>query len=110
VLVGVRALPADPTAKRLLVWPVLAGHMMTSMTFLGTVGALDLAGTQPAFGCPPGPLLGDMGQVGGVQVRVHPPRLKAHARPGRTLISNLRVRVIAVQCVDGAIEFLPDVP
>src|SRR5215472_11575830 len=38
--VGMMGVPTDHTTERLLVRPILAGHVMTTMAFLGTVGAL----------------------------------------------------------------------
>ena len=65
--IGMGGVPADHTAKRLLVWAMLAGHRMAAMAFLGTVSALDLGGTDAAFGGTPGQLRRDVGQIGGLR-------------------------------------------
>ena len=39
--VGVRAVTADPAAKRLLIWSVGPVHIMTHAALLGGIGALD---------------------------------------------------------------------
>src|SRR5215469_922391 len=99
--------PTDHTAKRLLVRSVLAGRMMTLITFLRTIGTLDLASTDTSFGRAPLQLLGDMGQIRGVQVRIHAPRLKAHARHVQPLIGKLRFGVLSIELVDRTIDLLP---
>ena len=65
--IGMSGVPADHTAKRLLVWAILAGHRMAAMALLGTVSALDLGGTDAAFGGTPGQLRRDVGQIGGLR-------------------------------------------
>src|SRR5258706_10345112 len=110
VYVGMVGLPADHTAKRLLVGPVLAGHMMTAMAFLRGIGTLDFVGTHPAFGCTPSQLRRDMGQIGCVEIGVHAPSFKAHSSHVQMLIGKLGIRVIAVQLVDGVIDLLPNMP
>src|SRR5690242_10500110 len=75
VHIGMSGVPADHTTERLLVRTVLAGDMVTVMAFLGTVGALDLAGTDASLGCTPVQLRRDVSQIGSVQIRIHLTRL-----------------------------------
>ena len=41
IMVGVRLPAAYPTAKRLLFWAIAPSYVMTTLTFLRGVGALD---------------------------------------------------------------------
>ena len=69
--ISVRAVAADATAKRLLVRPVRTVDRMTNTALLRGIGASDSGCGDASLGGIPGKLLGNVGQVGGVQVRVH---------------------------------------
>src|SRR5262249_51780844 len=99
-------MPADPTPERLLVWAIRAGHLMTALAFLRTVGARDFAGAHPTLGGTPGQLGGDVGQIRRIEIGIHPTRLKAHARHVQLLVGELGRWMIAVHFVDGAIDLL----
>src|SRR5215472_1173440 len=76
--VGMSGVPTTLTTERLLGRTIAARDMMTAMTFLGGIRALDLLGTLLAFQRAPGELAGKVRQVGGIQVGVHPPTLEPH--------------------------------
>ena len=71
VEIGVGLKSTDLTAKRLLVGSVGSIWIMTDAALLRRVGAPDLSYGNAPFSCIPGELLGDVGQVGGVQVGIH---------------------------------------
>src|SRR5262249_20814690 len=97
---------SDLTTERLLVGAVRASDMVTAMAFLRAVGARDCSSADASFGGSPGDLLGEVGQIGGIERGVHAPRLEAHAGDIQMLMGDLGVGVIAIQLVDGAIDLL----
>src|SRR5262245_36407460 len=76
VLIGVRLPATDPAAKRLLLWAIASGHIVTPLAFLRGIGALHLGRPDAPLSRAPRQLCGDLRQVGGVEVGVHPPRLE----------------------------------
>src|SRR5258708_10980129 len=71
VEIGMRAMTANLTAKRLLVGPVGFVWVVAHTALLGGISALDSDCGYASFGGIPGELLGDVCQVGGVQIGVH---------------------------------------
>ena len=67
-----RAVTADSAAKRLLVGPVCCSvYIMAHAALLRCVGAPDSDGGDAPLGGIPGDLLGDMREVGGIQIGIH---------------------------------------
>ena len=104
--IGVRAVPTDHTAKRLLVGPVGFVCIVTHAALLGGIGAPDPDCCSASFGGIPGYLLGDVGQVGGVQIGIHGARFVLHRGDGEVFIGDLRVRVLSKALVDRAVDLL----
>jgi hypothetical protein len=104
--VGMRRVLADLTTERLLFGAVLASDMVTAMAFLRAVGARDCPSAEASFGGSPGDWLGEVGQIGGLELGVHAPHLEAHSSAIHMLIGDLGVGVIARPLVDGASDLL----
>src|SRR5262249_29525205 len=64
--------------------------------------------TDATFCRAPGELLGKVGQIGRVEIGIHPPRLEAHSSDVELLIGKLGVRILVVHLVDRTIDFLAD--
>jgi hypothetical protein len=109
VEISVRAVAADPTAKRLLVGPVGPVHVVAHAALLRGIGALDPDGSNSSFGGIPGDLPGDVPQVGGVQIGVHGPRLVLHGRHREVLVGELRARMFGEALVDRPVDLLAHV-
>ena len=60
VEIGVRAVAADPTAKRLLVGPVGSSSIVAHAALLRGIGASDLDGGDASLGGIPGELFGNV--------------------------------------------------
>jgi hypothetical protein len=74
-----RGLMTGQAAKRLLIGSVLPMNVMTCIAFLRGIGAFHSGGLYPSFGGIPANLLGDMCQIGGIQIGIHGARLELHA-------------------------------
>src|SRR5262245_21788784 len=107
VVVGVHPPATDPTAKRLLYWAIAPVDKMAALRLLRRVGAFHGSSAYATFGRPPRQLFGDMRQVGGVEIRVHAPRLEAHRGDIEPLEGDLAARLLAIQLVDRAVDLLP---
>ena len=59
-----------------------------------------------SFGCIPGELLGDVRQVGGVQVGIHGARLVLHRGNRELFVGELRIGVLGKALVDRAVDLL----
>src|SRR5258708_5953247 len=75
VQVGMSLEATDHTTKGLLIGAIRPVGKMASLAFLRRIGALDRCGLYPSLRCVPDYLLGDVCQIGGVQVGVHGTRL-----------------------------------
>ena len=108
--IGMRAVPTDHTAKRLLVGPVGSVYIMAHTALLGGIGAPDSDGGYASFGGIPGYLLGDVRQVGGVQIRIHGTRLELHRGDRQVFIGELVALVLGKALVNRAVDLLAHVP
>src|SRR5712691_6879156 len=106
VEISVRAVTADPAAKRLLVGPVGAVHIMAYAALLRGIGTLDLDGGDAPLGGVPGDLPRDVPQVGGVEVGVHGARFVLHGRHREVLVGDLRTGMRGEALVDRAVDLL----
>ena len=109
VEIGMRAVATDHTAKRLLVGPVRTVDIVTDTALLRGIGASDPDGGDSSFGGIPGDLLGDVRQVGGVQVGVHGARFVLHGRDRQVFVGELAALVLAKALVDRPVDRLPHV-
>ena len=71
---------------------------------------MTLMAAYASFGGIPGYLLGDVGQVGGVQVSVHGTRLVLHRGDRQVFVGELVALVLGKALVDCAVDRLPHVP
>ena len=110
VEIGVYAVATDHAAKRLLVGSVGAIWIVTDAARLRGVGALDFRCRSATLSCVPGDLLGDVRQVGGVQVGIHGARLVLHGRNRKLFVGELRALVLGKALVDRAVDLLTHVP
>ena len=104
-----RAVATDHAAKRLLVGSVGSVWIVTHAAFLRGVCALDFRCCSPSLRRVPGDLLGDVRQVGGVQIGIHGARLVPHGGNRELLIGELRSLVLGKALVDRAIDLLTHV-
>ncbi len=104
--IGVRAVTTDHTAKRLLVGPVGSIWIVAHTALLRGVGAPDPDCCSASFDGIPGYLLGDVRQVGGVQISIHGAHFVLHRGHGEVFIGDLRVRVLSKALVDCSVDFL----
>src|SRR6266851_2550975 len=109
IQVSVCAVATDPTAKRLLVGPVGLIWIVAHAALLRSIGALDPDGGDAPLGTVPGDLLGDMRQIGGVQVGVHGARFVLHGGNREVFVGDLCALVLVKALVDRAIDLLTDV-
>src|SRR6266699_5468442 len=65
IQISMRAIATNQTTKRLLIRSVLSICIIAHIACLRGISTFDLPRTYAAFGCCPGELLRDMGQVGG---------------------------------------------
>jgi hypothetical protein len=110
VEIGVRAVAADHTAKRLLVGPLLPMCIIAHTARLGGISASDSDCGDTPFGGIPGKLLRDVGQVGSVQIGVHGSGLVLHRGDRQVFVGELRALVLSKALVDRAVDRLPHVP
>ena len=106
VEIGVRAVAADHTAKRLLVGPLLPMCIIAHTARLGGISASDSDCGDTPFGGIPGKLLRDVGQVGSVQIGVHGSGLVLHRGDRQVFVGELCALVLSKALVDR----LPHVP
>jgi len=109
VEIGMRAVATDHTAKRLLVGPVRTVDIVTDTALLRGIGASDPDGGDSSFGGIPGDLLGDVRQVGGVQVGVHGTCLVLHRGDRQVFVGELATLVLFKALVDRPVNRLPHV-
>jgi hypothetical protein len=107
--IGVRAVPTDHTAKRLLVGSIGSVYIITHIALLRGVGAPDPDCRSASFDGIPGYLLGYVCQVGGVQIGVHGTHLELHGGHGEVFIGKLAALVLLKALVDRPVDRLPHV-
>src|SRR5258708_6884181 len=105
--IGMRAVTTDHTAKRLLVGPVGSVYIMTHAALLGGIGALDFDCSYTSLGSIPGDLLGDVCEIGGVQVGVHGMRLVLHRGDRQVFVGELAALVLLKALVHRPVNRLP---
>jgi len=101
-----RAVPTDHTAKRLLVGSIGSVYIITHIASLRGIRTLDSDGGDASFGGIPGELLGEVCQVGGVQIGVHGTRLELHGGHGELFVGELAALVLLKALVDRAVDLL----
>ena len=105
--IGVRAETTNHTAKRLLVGSVSSIWIVAHAALLRRIGALDPDRGDTSLGSIPGDLLGDVCQVGSIQIGIHGTRFVLHGGNRQVLISELRALVLSKALVDRAVDRLP---
>ena len=109
ILVCMHYVPANSTAKRLLIGSVLSVHKMAYMTFLRRIGTLHPCCLHTALGSIPGDLIRNMGEIGCPQVCVHRTGLEAHGGNAKLFIGKLTAFMILKTEVHGSVNLLFDV-
>ena len=104
-----RAVATDHAAKRLLVASVGSIGIVTHATRLRGVGALNFRCCSAPLGGIPGDLLGDVRQVGGVQVGIHDARLVLHGGDRKLFVGEPCALVLGKALVDRAVDLLAHV-
>src|SRR6266536_4863713 len=97
----------DLTAKRLLIWPVLAIYVPAHMTLLRRIRALDARGGHPSFGGVPGDLLRDVTQVGRSHVGIHGSCFVTHGGNRKLFIGELTPFMLLEAEIDCPVDLLP---
>src|SRR5260370_4422176 len=105
--IGMRAVTTDHTAKRLLVGPVGSVYIMTHAALLGGIGTLDFGCSYLELGSIPGDVLGDVCEIGGVQVGVHGTRLVLHGGDRQVFVGELAALVLLKALVHRPVDRLP---
>ncbi len=101
---------AHDTAKRLLIWSIGSIWIVAHTAFLRGIGAFHSGRLYASFGDIPGDLLGDVCQIGGIQVGIHGPRFVLHRGNRQLFIGKLRVGMLGKTLIDRPIYLLTDVP
>ena len=77
LVVSMRLVAAHDTAEGLLIRPIGSGDKVAAGALLRTVCRIDRVGSSPSLRCCPGQLVGNMAELGRIQVGVHGARMKA---------------------------------
>ncbi len=108
--IGMKSQAARLAAERLLFRPVGTGNEMTARAFLRRISRPPCLNGLPTLFGAPGELLGQVGQVGRIQIGVHAPGPKAHGAHVQVFAGDLMAGVLGVERIHRPVDFLPDVP
>ncbi len=106
IFVRVLSMCTRLAAERPLMRTVSAVNKVADRALLRTICSRSWSGSLSAFTRAPRQLLWQVGQVYCIQIGIGASSLETHGGYGEVFVGHLRIRVISVEQVDGAVDFL----